>query len=175
MKWQHPIFAKQRGMTLVEVIVTLGVLSIVLMSALELYSTTLKNIRTNDSLLEILHDANQIMASLEDDIRHANEFLSDYHAGKSQLVVAALKIRKGASEGSEERVIVYALDPDRPNRLVRSVRIGDRSTSIELSTLIQELRILPTADQSFKVTLILEDEVAGKMNTLQASSVFAMR
>jgi len=175
MKGRHSIFAKQKGMTLVEVLVTLGILSFVLGATLTLYSSTFRNIRTHDSFLNMLHDADLIMSYVGKDIRHANEFLKGYHTSETQIVVAAMKRVKGRPEGDEERLIVYSLDAERPNRLIRSVRTGANSTSIELSTLIREFKIIPTTQNLFEVTILLEDEVAGKVNTLQASSAFASR
>lgn len=175
MKGRHSIFAKQKGMTLVEVLVTLGILSFVLGATLTLYSSTFRNIRTHDSFLNILHDADVITSYMGADIRRANEFLKDYQASEVQIVVAAMKMAKGSSEGHAESVIVYSLDAERPNRLVRSVHTGASSTSIELSTLIRELKVIPTTHNVFEVTIVLEDEVAGNVNTFQASSAFALR
>lgn len=175
MKGRYSSFIKQQGMTLVEVLVTIGVLSFVLGAALTLYTTTFRNIQTRDSFLNILHDADLIMSSMGDDIKHAQTFLKDYQTNASQRVVAALKKIKGGPEQREEIVIVYSLETNRPNRLVRSVHTGEKTTSLELSTHIQELKITPTTDNLFKVTLTLEDEVAGKVNRLQASSAFALK
>jgi prepilin-type N-terminal cleavage/methylation domain-containing protein len=162
MKGRHSIFAKQKGMTLVEVLVTLGILSFVLGATLTLYSSTFRNIRTHDSFLNILHDADVITSYIGADIRRAHEFLKDYQTSQGQTVVAAMKVAKGIPEGNEESVIVYSLDAEHPNRLVRSVHTGASSTSIELSTLIREFKVI-------------EDEVAGNVNTFQASSAFALR
>jgi prepilin-type N-terminal cleavage/methylation domain-containing protein len=175
MKGRYNIFAKQSGMTLIEVLVTIAILSFVLGAALTLYSTTFRNIRTHDSFLNILHDADLIMSYIGDDIRHANHFLNDYPTDESQIVVAAMSTGKGAFNKSEETVIVYSLETKRPKRLIRSVHIGEKTTSLELSKLIQEIKILPTTDKLFKVTLTLKDEVAGKVNSLHASSAFALK
>ena len=169
------IFAKQNGMTLVEVLVTITVLSFVFGAALTLYSTTFRNIQTRDSFLNILHDTDLIMSYIGDDIRHAHKILKDYQAEESQIVVAAMKIIKGVPKKSEEILIVYSLETNRPNRLLRSVHTGERTTSLELSKLIREVKVIPTTDKLFKVTLTLEDEVAGKINRLQSSSAFALK
>jgi prepilin-type N-terminal cleavage/methylation domain-containing protein len=174
MKRQNNIFAQPKGMTLVEVLVTIAILSLVLGVTLTLYSTTFRNIRIRESLLYMLHDADLIMSSIGDDIRHTDEFLKDYHAPESHVVVAAMKT-KNPSKQAEERVIVYSLDAERPNRLIRSVHRGEDSTSVELSTFIRKLEIIPTTERLFKVNLLLEDEVAGKVETWQASSAFALR
>ena len=175
MKGRYNIFAKQSGMTLLEVLVTIAILSFVLGAVLTLYATTFRNIRTHDSFLNILHDADLIMSYIGDDIRHANHFLNDYQTDESQIVVAAMNTGKGTSNKSEETVIVYSLDAKRPKHLIRSVHIGEKTTSLELSKLIQEIKILPTTDKLFKVTLTLEDKVAGNVNSLHASSAFALK
>ncbi len=175
MKERHNIFARLRGMTLVEVLVTIAVLSVVLMVTLTLYSTTFRNIRTHESLLNVLHDADLIMSYIGNDIRHADEFLNDYQGSESQTVVAAMKVTGGTPKRREESMIIYSLDAEYPNRLVRSVHIGENLTSMELSTLVRKLEVIPTTDRLFEVKLIVEDKVAGKLNTLQTSSAFALR
>jgi prepilin-type N-terminal cleavage/methylation domain-containing protein len=175
MKKLPGIFTKQQGMTLIEVIVTLGVLSFVLIGTLTIYSETCTTIRTRDNLINMLHDADLIMSYIGEDIRNAAEILKDYQVSDPQAVMAAIKVKQETLNQTEERVIVYALDPQQPNRLIRSVRMGERSTSLELSTLVQKLEIIPRTERVFEVQLILENPVAGKVNTWRTSSAFALR
>lgn len=167
MKQQQPTILMPHGMTLVEVLVTITILGFVLASSLTLYSTVLKNIQLRDSMLTMIRDSDLIMTYIGDDLRMAKELLSNYPTNASQTVVAALK--------EEERIIVYAIDADRPNRLVRSVYAGQNSTSTELSTRINRLQILAKTPRLFQVDLLLEETVVGKHQTWQTASAFAAR
>ena len=174
MKRQVSIGRHPRGMTLVEVLVTISVLSFVIMAVLSLYDTSLKNIRTDENRLALLHDANAIMAYFEDDLRLSQELLRNYQTADAQIVAAALKMKKRtAAEAEAERVIVYAFDAQ--NRLIRSVYSGKQGVSFELSKSVRQLEVSPMAARLVRVSLIVADEVAGQKNSLPASSVFAMQ
>jgi type II secretory pathway component PulJ len=175
MKLLRRTWLKQRGMTLIEVIVIVGLLSAILIGAMTIYSDLFAAIRGRDQLITVLHEANVIMTSIGDDIRHAVALLNDYQGNESQTVMAAFKVKQETSAQPEERVIVYAVDPQRPNRLLRTVQIGDRSTALELSTHVQQLEIAPKSENILAVHLVLQYPVAGKVNTWRTSSVFALR
>lgn len=175
MRKPYNLSAAQRGMTLVEVIVTLGILSVFFIGTLGIYSTTYKTLRTRDSLMNILDSSDLLMSYIGNDIRHAHEFLNNYQEDNAHTVVAAMKIKQGGLDQTKERIVVYALDAEYPNRLFRIVHQESRVVSIELSTHIHTFNVIPKAENLFEVQLILRDRVAGKVSTLQASSVYAMR
>ena len=168
-------FVKQRGMTLLEMVVTLGVLSVVLMGTLTIYSTTYRNFRTHDNMLNIIHDSESVMSTLGNDIRHAQQLLENYQDSDLRTMVAAMKIRTDAPEQNEQQIVVYSRDRNQPNRLFRSVYRQDKVISVELSTRIQALNIIPKSDKLIEVQLTVEDKVAGQLSILQTSSVYAMR
>lgn len=163
------------GMTLVEVLVTITVLSFVMGSSLGIYSKVLKTIRIRDSILTMIGDADVIMMYLGQDLRHADEILSNYATNSSQTVVVALKSINMASPHREERVIAYMLDADRPNRLVRSVYAEQNSISIELSPRIGNIKVNPSSPGLVEVKLMLTDMAAGKAQIWQASTTFAVK
>ena len=163
---------EQQGMTLLEVLVTLGILSMVFIGTLRLYSTTYKNLRTRHLLVETIHDANLVMAYIGDDIRQADQVLSNYTDTELDTVVAAMKMIPAYAD---ERVVIYSLDAKRPTSLIRSVKTGTDRVSIQLSTLVKDLEIIPKNDKLFEVKLTLEDVTAGEVSTLQVSSAYALR
>ena len=176
MKKQHYLLSEQWGMTLLEVIVTLGVLSVIFMGTLKLYSTTYKTLRTRDSLLNLIHDSHILMSYIGDDIRHAESVKSDFQLHTPNTVVAIIKIAAGSAIPSKEMVVVYSLGVKHPNRLFRSVYIEGKETSkVEISTYIYKLRVKPKTKKLFEVQIILKDQVVGQLSTLQVSSAYAMR
>jgi prepilin-type N-terminal cleavage/methylation domain-containing protein len=179
MKAAAPMRKRRDGMTLVETLVTLGVLSIVMAGSLLVYSTTLKAIHTRNSQIRIMHDADTIMSYVGNDLRHTYQYLPNYQGKPSQQVVAALKVLKGSAEFPNEQLVVYFLDADTPSRLMRSVISDDyQATPVELSALVRDITIAPAATSAkklFEIHLSLEDTVAGKSNTLQTSSAFTSR
>ncbi len=167
--------ATQRGMTLIEVVVTLGILSAFFIGTLGIYSTTYTNLRTRESLLNVVEDSDLLMSYIGNDIQNAYEVLKDYQSAEDRTVVAVMKIRKGTPDQIRERVVVYALDANRPNRLFRTVHTEEQTSSTELSTHIDMIKVIPKSEKLFEVQLILEDRVARKISRLQASSTYAMR
>lgn len=170
---QHPL--SSRGMTLVEVLVTITVLSFVLAISLGIYGNLLKTITMRDSISAMIGDADLIMRYIGQDLRQADEILSNYATNASQAVVVALKSINTASPRREERVVVYVLDADRPNRLVRSVYAGQNSTSIELSTRIGSINVSPSSPGLVGVKLMLTEMAAGKAQAWEASTTFAVK
>ena len=175
MRRPHRFLTGQQGMTLLEVLVTLGILSILLIGTLRLYSVTYKNLRTRHSLLDTIHDANLVMSYVGDDIRQTHEFLEHYTHKELATIVAALKLGRGTPVQAQERVIIYSLDAKRPGVLIRSVETGAEVTSVNLSTLVKNFEILPKNERLLEVKLTLEDVTAGEVSTLQVSSAYALR
>ena len=175
MRNLHRLCSKQRGMTLIEVMVTMGLLSVLLIGTLTIYAQLFKAIQTRDNLMTVLHDADLIMSSIGNDIRNASAFLKDYQGNDSQKVIAAFNVRTRSAAQPAERVIVYALDSQHPDRLIRSVQTGGRVMSLELSRLVQQLDIAPTSQNVFAVQLLLKYTGTGKVNTWRTSSAFALR
>ena len=68
----------QKGMTLLEVLVTLGVMSVVFISTLEFYSSSYAFLRGQEAKSSALQDANRIMALLAEDIRGAEALMPDF-------------------------------------------------------------------------------------------------
>lgn len=160
-----------RGMTLIEVMVTISLLSFVMASALTLYSNVMKANRQRDSLTTLIADADRILTTIEHDIRRAGALLSEYPIRDTQTVIAALPLRQKPEIPS---TIVYALDDKRPNHLLRLVYSGDNVTSTDMSAVVRSLSITPTTTALVNVELVVEDTIAGDVNTWQASSAFAL-
>lgn len=173
---EHPrTKTKQQGMTLVEVMVTIAVLSMVMASALTLYSRMFKNIQQRDSVVTMLYDSDHIMTYIGHDIRNADELLDAYPVEASQTLITAMKFATPTGEGQEEQVVAYTLDTNRPTHLVRSIYAGESVVSTTLSTLVQVINIKPKTKNLFEVELLLEDTVAGELKSWQASSAFALQ
>lgn len=166
---------KQQGMTLVEVLVTITVLSFVLGSSFTLYASMLKNIRKRDSVIAMLHEADQIMTTLGNDIRRADEWLNNYSTRDSHTVIAAMKMADPLTNSGDKCTVVYALDKDYPNHLVRAVYVGESITHTALSARISAIKITPQPPKLVYVELRLEEMVAGETKTWQGSSAYAMK
>lgn len=167
-----------RGMTLVEVLVTIGVLSLVLAFILPMYSTSYETIRSRDALLTLIHESDRLMNMIGDDIRKAYEILLNAPSDKEHTVTATMKVHQIAPDSSlQEQVITYALDAQRPNRLLRLVQRQENEKLIttELSRNIQSIQITSKTPMLFDVQLRLQQTVAGKKVSLQTASSYAMR
>lgn len=167
-----------RGMTLVEVLVTMGVLSLVLALVLPMYSTSYETIRSRDALLTIMHESDWLMDMIGNDIRQAHEILRNAPSDMEHAVVATMKVHQIAPDSSlQEEVIVYALDAQRPNRLLRIVQHQENGKLLttELSRNIQSIQIVSETQRLFNIQLGLEQIVAGKKVSLQTNSSYAMR
>ncbi len=166
---------EQRGMTLLEIMVTLGVFSIFVMGTLQFYSATYKHLRIRESAFDVMHDAQHIMSAIGQDIRQAEEVVENYQELPARSVITAFKIAPTLSLYSGQTMIVYWLDETRPTHLFRSVYKNGQESSLELSPFIQSLTIQPEGDRLLNVQLALQDTVAGQLTTFQASSTYAMR
>lgn len=175
MNMYHHKPGRRHGMTLVEVLVTLSVLSLVLAGSLSVYSSTYKTLRTRDALMNVIDDTTRIMATLGDDIRQAQEFLPDYHSLEFPKVIVALKSYRPTNAHLEERLVLYSLDNKHPNRLIRSVITSKGVTSLQISAFIQNITILPKTDNLLEISLSLKAIAAGQPYTLQTSTVYALR
>ena len=109
MRRQHHILIGQQGMTLLEVMVTLGILSMILIGTLRLYSTTYKNLQTHNALIDTIHDANLVMSYIGDDIRQADQVLNNYSNPELDTVVAAMKMGRGISKRADELALTIAV------------------------------------------------------------------
>jgi prepilin-type N-terminal cleavage/methylation domain-containing protein len=172
---QYRVSSNQQGLTLIEVIVTLAVLSGFLIGILGIYSKTYRNIKIKDSLISVIEDSDQIMSYIGNDIRHAYKFLGDYQDDTSHIVVAAMKIREGMPEAPTENLVVYFLDAEQPHRLIRDVRTPQSHITTEISNHIHTFRVIPKTQKLFEVQLILQDQAAGNISTSQVTSKFTMR
>ena len=160
-----------RGMTLIEVVVTISLLSFVMASALTLYSNIMKTSRQRDSLATLIADSDRILSTIERDIQNADHLLSEYPIQDSLSVVAALPMHQKYGAAS---TVVYALDNERPNHLLRIVYSGNDVASIDMSAVVQNLTMTSTTSALVNVELTVEDTVAGNVNTWQVSSAFAL-
>lgn len=165
----------ERGMTLLEVLVTLGVLSIIFIGILQFYSTTYKHLRVRESFVDIVYDAQVIMAHLGEDIRQAEEFLANFPMDNTRSVITVFKMAPKTSTASPNIVVVYSLDNSRPSRLLRSTYEGEQERSTELSTSVQTLTIEPEMNGLVNVELVMRDKIAGRFTTFDVSSAYAMR
>lgn len=173
MNMQSGIYARiQRGMTLIEVLVTISLLGFVMASTLTLYSNIMKTNRQRDTLTTMISDADRILSTVEQDIRNATSFAPDYALEGKFTVIAAFPRNKNVTN-RPQTTIVYALDADQPNRLFRVV-VGDGVRATELSAGVKNVRMIPTPDTLITVELILETRVAGEVKTWQAASAFAL-
>jgi hypothetical protein len=101
--------------------------------------------------------------------------LSNYSTGESHTVIAAMKVSNPYPDSSQEYIVVYALDDEFPNRLVRVVYAGESATSTALSARISAIKITPKPQKLVRVELLLEEIVAGEAKLWQGSSAFAMK
>ena len=72
-------------------------------------------------LATLIADSDRILNTIERDIQKADQLLSKYPAGENLSVIAALPLRQTYGAVS---AIVYALDKERPNHLLRIVYSG---------------------------------------------------
>ncbi|GAK55017.1 Tfp pilus assembly protein PilW [Candidatus Vecturithrix granuli] len=167
-----------RGMTLIEVLVTIGVLSVVLALVLPMYSTSYETIRSRDALLTIIHESDRLMDMIGNDIRKAHEILCNAPSDMKHVVVATMKVHQIASDSSlQEQAITYALDAQRPNRLLRIVQQqgNEKLITTELSRNIESIQMTSETQTLFNIQLRLQQTVAGKKVALQTISSYAMR
>ena len=173
------IWHDARGMTLLEVLVTIGVLSVVLALILPMYSTSYETIRSRDALVTIIHEGDLLMTMIGGDIRKAHEILLNYSSKNTENpVVAALKIWQMTPDSSlHEQIIFYALDAQRPNRLLRMVQHpgSEQLMSTEISRNIGSIQVTSNTDKLFTIQLMLQQTVAGKKVSLQTTTSYAMR
>lgn len=176
MKRQGFLWNGQRGMTLLEVVVTLGILSGVLLGTMKIYSNAYRHFRTRGTLLTLLEDADQIMSTLGGDIRRANAISDSYPPEGQRTVVVALHLTPQASPAPKDMTVVYSRDANHPYRLFRSVYTEEKViTSIELSTHIHDIHVHPKGKRLFEVRLALQESAARKTSSLQVSSAYATR
>ncbi len=156
----------QNGMTLLEVLVTLGVLSVIFISTLQFYASTYAFLRNQEALTNVLLDANRIMTLLAEDIRGAETFLPDVSVNQSRTVVAAFEMRSNR--------IVYSIAAEHPTTLRRSVHTGDNETFVDLSSVVRSLSV---ADKHglISVSLVLDIKGTGRAATYQVASAYAMK
>lgn len=166
------------GMTLIEVLVTIGVLSLVLAFILPMYSTSYETLRSRDALLTIIHESDRLMHMIGADIRKAHEVLRNAPSDMEHTVVATMKVHQIASDSSlQEQVIFYALDAQRPNRLLRIVQQqgNEQLVATELSRNVESIQVTSETQTLFNIQLRLQQTVAGKRVSLQTASSYAMR
>lgn len=167
------------GMTLIEVLVVIGVLSVIMALILPLYSTSYETIRSRDALMTIIHESDLLMQTIGNDIREAHTILLNYSSKDIEhSVVAALKTRRMTPDASpHDQLIFYALDGQRPNRLLRMVQQpgSQRVVTTEISRNIGSLQISSKTDKLFTVELLVQQTVAGQKVSLQTASSYMMR
>jgi len=161
------------GMTLIEVLVTISLLSFVMASTLTLYSKIMKTNRQRDSLATMIGDADRILATVEQDIRHADAIMTDYTLEGNYTVIAALPRGKNGTN-QPRATIVYALDADQPKRLFRVV-VRDNAQVTELSAEVKSFVMMSASNTLVNVDLTLETIVAGEVKTWQTASAFALK
>jgi prepilin-type N-terminal cleavage/methylation domain-containing protein len=165
----------QQGMTLLEVLVTLGVLAVFMAGTLQFYSTSFRTLNAGDAALDLTHDAHAIMSALAEDIRRAETFVADVADSADRTVVAAMRMVPNTIAREKEVMVVYSLNDDHPAHLFRTVIKDSRESSLELSSSVQSLRLHIDANQPVRVELVLERTVAGRKKTFEASSAYTMR
>ncbi len=176
MMRQHSARQRRQGMTLIEVMVTIGILSAFFIVALGMYSKTYSYVRSRNALMTIVDESDRIMTYIGADIRNAREFLADYtDEDESHRVIAAFTMKAGKSGEAAERVIVYFWDADAPGRLVRSVQTAERQADMELTTNFDSLVVIPHAERLFEVRLFLQQQTADNVSRSHIISKYAMR
>lgn len=168
-----------RGMTILELLVTMGVLSVLFALILPMYSTSYETIRSRDALVTIIHESDLLMNMIGNDIRESQEALLNYSPkDMDHTVVAALKTRRMTADASfQEQLILYVLDEDRPNRLLRMVQQPGKEQlmTTEVSRNIESIQVKAATNKLFTVQLMLQQTVAGKKVSLQTASSYMMR
>lgn len=162
----------QKGMTLLEVLVTLGVMSLIFISTLEFYSSSYAFLRGQEGKANALEDANRIMTLLAEDIRGAEALLPDFTMNAPRTVVAAFRMRPTAAVS--RRIVAYSLDQARPTTLLRSVYSEERETFFELSSDVRSLSI-SERNGLVSVSLALDVKGTGRASTYQVASAYAMK
>ncbi|MCP4404235.1 MAG: prepilin-type N-terminal cleavage/methylation domain-containing protein [bacterium] len=165
----------QRGMTLLEVLVTLGVLSMFMVGTLQFYTTSYRHLNASEASLELTHDAHKIMSMLAEDIRQTEAFVPDFPSNTTRIVLAAMRMAPKTAANAKDVVIVYSLDADRTEHLFRTVSKDGRESSLELSSSVQSLSIHADDNRPVRVELTLQKTVAGQVKTFEASSAYAVR
>lgn len=162
----------QKGMTLLEVLVTLGVMSVIFISTLEFYSSSYAFLRKQDAKSSALEDANRIMALLAEDIRNAETLLPDFATNAPRTLVAAFRMRPNAA--APRRIVAYSFEHDRPTTLLRSVYREEKETFFELSS---DVRALSISEQNglLSISLALDLKGTGRASTYQVASAYAMK
>ena len=163
----------QRGMTLLEVLVTLGVLAMFMAGTLQFYSTSYRALNAGEASLGLTHDAHAIMSILSEDIRQAEAFVPDFPTART--VVAAMRMASKTVANAKDVVVVYSLDDRQPAHLFRTVVKGEQESSLELASSVKSLELHSADNRLLRVELSLEKTVAGQQKTFEASSAYAMR
>ena len=164
--------ASQKGMTLLEVLVTIGVMSVVFISTLEFYASSAQFLRKQEAMASVLQDANRIMALLAEDIRGAETFLPDFVVNEPRTVVAAFKMRPNAA--FSRRVVAYSFENAHPTTLLRSIHTEEREVFFELSSDVHSLAVSEQYGL-VSVSLVLDVKGTGRALTYQVASAYAMK
>ncbi|PID58929.1 hypothetical protein CSB45_02710 [candidate division KSB3 bacterium] len=165
----------QQGMTLLEVLVTLGVMTIFMAGTLQFYSTNYRILSAGDAMLDLTHDAHTIMSRLAEDIRRTELFLPDFSSKSGRTVVAAMRMAPRTAADLNGVVVVYSLSDGKPAHLFRTVMKGSQERSLELAPSVTSLQLYTDATQLIRVELALEKTVSGQKKTFEVSSAYAMR
>jgi len=162
----------QKGMTLLEVLVTLGVMSVIFIGTLEFYSSSYAFLRGQEAKSNALEDANRIMTLFAEDIRGAEALLPDFTMNAPRTLVAAFQMRPNAA--APRRIVTYSLDQARPATLLRSVYSEERETFFELSSDVHSLSV-SERNGLISVLLALDLKGTGRASTYEVASAYAMK
>ncbi len=160
----------QRGMTLIEVLISISLLGSLMAGTLTLYSSIMKTNRQRDTVAAMIADADRILATVEQDIRRAATINPNYALAGTYAVVAAL--HRAQNDNARPRTIVYAFDAVQPQRLLR-LAVTDDVHVTELATGVKSFTILPGPNVLITVDVVLERIVADETKTWHASTAFS--
>lgn len=160
----------QSGMTLLEMLITISLLGGMMAGTLTLYASIMKTNRQRDTTAGMIADSDRILATVEQDLRHATSINPDYALAGTYAVIAALP--RANRKNDQPQTIVYAFDAAQPKRLFRIV-VTDDVYVTDLTTGVTSFALRQASNTLVNVELGLERMVAGETKTWHTATAFA--
>jgi len=142
-----------KGITLVEVLVTVTIVSFMILAMLSLYVAGQRYFMTGSTKADVLRDNRHVLNYISRDVKEAIQVLSvwDIYAASSECLI--LQVPSIDSSGiiididSQFDYIVYRLNSEYPNRLERIIDANDGISNREDSS-----RVIATRVNSFQLS-----------------------